>query len=316
MKKWRGTVLFVALLVAFTSLMLWLLLGGGGGSEDEEVRISVVMYGDTTDRWRSLDQGIRQACLELGIEKPILNVADTPQRQLAAIEREVEDGARGVLVAAADSKAMGDALQDLNNDRGVPVVLAESGAGDMLPTVGPDDEALGRQLAEAACTPGARVALLRTGLERQSVLARYEAFTARAQDLDHEELIILENTGAEKPLSQYLPAFLAEAKPDVLVVLDNEMLELAVEAAPAAMVDVALYGVGASDIAVHALDTGAVEVLAGYNEYAIGYIATMQLAQKLGLVKDAPAAEIEVRLVDKASLYLPEVERILFPITS
>lgn len=315
LKRYRAMIALLAALAVFVAAILYLLRADDGAQRHPAATIAVVVYGDSEDRWSDMDQGIRQACLELGLEKPVLVLAaaDDAERQMDLIQREIDGGAGGLLVAAVDSEALAPFLEDVNGTS-LRVVTAESGAGEALAHVGADDAAMARQLADEVAAMGGKVAVLAENLQRQNVAARYDAFLARCDELGLE-VQVLDGRAPQASVGQYVSSSIVLNEPDILVALDNDTLELAAAAAPAAMVEVKVCGIGASDNVVHALDTGDVYRLCYSNEYAVGYLAVMELAHQMGLVQAVPQSPIQYGVVGRQGLYSPEVERILFPIT-
>lgn len=315
MRKFAGTFVFAAVTLCFAGFVAWSLHADTGRPVKQPAGISVVVYGgDGSDRWKSLDQGISQACSELGIEKPVLTAAraDDPARQLALLRRELDGGAKGLIVAACDASLEAE-LERIGAE--VPVVMAESGPGGSLPLVSADNTRMGRELAEWIAGEPGSVAVLAEGLSRSSIAERYEGFMTRMEELG-KEVIVLQREDAQTDLMAFIASSLAVASPgiDILAVLGNDPLEVAAEAVPASMVRVRLYGIGCSDKVVHALDQGVVEGIIFQNEYAIGYIAAMTLAGEMGLAPPFAPVEIQYNAVTRGTMYEPEIERLLFPI--
>lgn len=314
MRRFAAPIVLALFFLAFACVIVWMMYLDTGQPEKKAAQISVVVYGENNDRWRSLDQGISQACRELGIEKPVLTVvrgAD-PERQAILLQREVDNGARGLLVAAMNSAALDEYLTTLTS--AVPVVTVESGAGT-LPFAGVDDAAMGRALADRVAEQPGSIALLAEGLVRDNISRRYEAFLDRMRERGRE-VTVFQREEPRLELKAFIASGLATSKPsvDCLVALDNNTLESAIDAVPAAMVEVTLCGIGSSDKVLHALDTGLVSELAFPNEYAVGYIGTRMLAAEMGLAKAPDPADIQFSLVNRENLYEPEIERLLFPI--
>ena len=309
MKRLKGPLAFVAVFLVFAGFVLWLLRAETDSQRLPEVTLSVVLYGEDPDRWRALDQGVRQACVELGIEKPAMTMAGTggAERQLSLLEREVANGANGLLVAA-ESPELGGYLSGLS----IPVVMVESGAGESLTCIAADDAAMARALANLHAGQGKTVALLAENLHRQNVAARYDAFLARADELN-QRVTILENDDTGMNTEQFIRYALRVHNPDVLVVLDNDTLETAATAL-AGDSSIEICGIGSSDAVVHALDQSLLDELCYSNEYAIGYIGTMTLAAQMGLVKTPEPVEMQYGIARRETMYRPENERILFPI--
>lgn len=298
----------------FCAVLFWLFGEAEQPDRKLSLRIAVVVYGENSSRWRALDQGIAQACGELNIERPIISTAPVGEagRQANLLRREVQDGASGLLVAAVDDVAVSEFLGGLG--AAFPVVMMESGGGD-FPYVGPDDANMARMLAEECMNRYDEIAVVYEGRARESVRARQDAFVARMRALGREPILLTRpEDGAD--LDSFLAATLAshEADIDCLVALDTETLESAMDALPAAMVDVRLCGIGTGNRVANALDTGELEMLVFPNEYAVGYLGMYRLAQEMGIAEEMEMPEIEYRLVTRENMYLPDVERLIFPI--
>lgn len=313
MKRKRWWLALVAGAMIFVGVLLWLLRESELPDRRQAARIAVVLYGENSNPWRALDQGIAQACAELGIERPLVSYApaDEPSRQAVLLRREVMNGVDGLLIAAADDAAMTEFLAGV--EPGLPVVMLESGAGD-YPLVRVDDANMARMLADECMVKHEEIAIVYAGRSRESVRVRQDAFIARMQAMGREPILL--TPPAEDALDGFLASALAvnQQEIDCLVALDTLTLEGTLAALPAAMVEISLCGIGTSNQVVNALDTGTIEMLVCPNEYAVGYLGAYLLAQQLGLVRDVPQPNIEYRLVTRENMYLPDIERLIFPI--
>jgi len=313
MNKFVGPALSVLLFLCFLGFFGWAFYAE---TQPDKISadIAVVVYGgENSGRWKSLEQGIGQACSELGIEKPVLVLArtDDPGNQSRLLRREVENGAQGLLVAVGDN-SLSAYIDEISGN--IPVVALESGGGD-VPCISADNALMGREMADRAAAHTGNIAVLAEGLSRSSISARFDAFMERMNELDRPVTVIAREGGGDD-LKAFIASSLANNRLNLeaLVVLDNETLEVAIDAAPASMVEVSLYGIGNSSKVVHALDQGIVDEILFQNEYAIGYIGTMTLAEKMGLAGPAEPMEIQYSFVRRENMYDPANERLLFPI--
>lgn len=279
-----------------------------GFAEGEE--FSVVLYGKSSERWLSFDQGMRQACNELGIPKPVIVLADTSgmEEQARLLQREIGNGTKGILVAAADSASLEGFWGDEKPK--VPVVFVETGAGENHDVVCADNAGMGRELAQRIKADGVKeIYLLENNMQRQSVRERYNAFYEEAVQIGLEVAVRI--TGGS---STAVAIFAGQATHGALVAMDNETLEMAAEEIVPKS-GTKLYGVGSSDKVVHFLDTGRIDGVCFENEFTIGYTATMLLAKQMGIKNvQVPEGAIEYKYVHRKNIYTPEIERVLFPI--
>lgn len=311
-KAWSAA-LALGLLV-FIAVLIWLFQEAIRPQQKLSTRIAVVVYGDNATRWRSLDQGVAQACTELNIERPIVSFAPVGDagRQASLLRREIEGGVDGLLIAAVDDVAITAFLEGF--EARPPVVMVEASAGP-FPHVGADDANMARMLADECLARYENVAIVYEGRARESVRIRQDAFIARMRAMGSEPQIFTppaESADFNSFLSSTLAAH--EGDIDCLVALDTASLEAAMDALPASMVDVSLCGIGAGSRVANGLDVGTIEMLVFPNEYATGYLGMYELARRIGILEEAATPEVEYRLVTRENMYLPEVERLLFPI--
>lgn len=311
MKKRKNVVLIVIMAAVILVLVSWLWYSDWAENNDQTV-ISVIAYDNgNNDRWRTMDQGIRQACIELGIEKPVItHVRRTGTTQTSNIlQREINNGAQGILIVSGTQEIV-DCLSDTSLN--LPIVLVENAFDESYPCVGADNAGMGKALADYMADLPYNITVLETGLEQRSVAERYQAFCSRMEELNKPARAIPYDAFSEDLKTVLAAAFVSHnPRSEMLAVLDNDSLEAAIDAVSA---DTTFCGIGSSDKVVHALDLGIIHGLVYQNEFASGYIGTMTLARRMGLAKPLEPMVVQYRLVTRESMYLEENERLLFPI--
>lgn len=304
MRKMIFPLLFILAFAAFTLAMSAILYADVAGSPPPAAQISVIMYGaENNNRWQALELGIRQACRELDIEVPTTGISPSgdARQQAKLIEREVADGAQGLLIAPENSEEMAITLEDLFFE--LPIVFVKNGiSGYEYVSVNEKDVASG--LARQVLQHEGRIVLLADKLYQESIQARFEAFLQQLSVAGREVSI--------EPFDE----FGGGTDDDILVALDNETLESLIDRYQDADHSLHLFGIGSSDKVVHALKQGAVEGIVFENEFAAGYIATMRLAAKMGLTKETVYADLQYLYVTRQTMFQPEMERLLFPIVA
>ncbi|MDR2670367.1 MAG: hypothetical protein LBC26_01430, partial [Oscillospiraceae bacterium] len=155
--------------------------------------------------------------------------------------------------------------------------------------------------------------LLQTHLYRDSVRLRYEAFVRQARALGIA-LTEWRFSTADAELAQAIAASLQSQPARSLVAFSTEALECAIDALQDASLPPALYGIGHSDKIIASLDQGLIDGLCCQNEYKIGYLALMQLAGEMGAVSPADPTWVEFRYINRANMYDPDIQRLIFPI--
>ncbi|MDR0671784.1 MAG: substrate-binding domain-containing protein [Oscillospiraceae bacterium] len=313
--KIRIPALFVLIGLCFALVLSVALDSDPPGQKAPPGPFSVVLYGDRADRWVPLNQGLRQACDELGWIGPAVVLAPPtgPEEQIRLLQREITGGAQGLIVAATDSEAVRAFLAEQATPR-IPVVTVETGAGTDWPAIRADDERMGEELAVQMAAAGVTEAtLLQTHLYRDSVRLRYDAFARRAQALGIS-LTQWRFSMPDTDLAQAIADSLLGQPARNLVAFSTEALECSIDALQGTPLPPALYGIGYSDQIIASLDQGLIDGLCCQNEYKIGYLALMQLAGAMGVSPPTDPTWVEFRYINRANMYDPDIQRLIFPI--
>lgn len=313
MKNYKGAIALLLAFGLFTSILLWATRTDSQKETKPNLSISVVMYGENPARWKALDLGIRQACSELKIEKPVISITGGYQveEQKSMIQRELNNQVDGILVAPCNSEEMQDFLEPVA--RQIPVVLIENTAGEALPCVQADDQQMGRALAECITKEkNKRVVLLDTGTNWESTIRRREAFMESLTQADIP-YSVWNCFGGTASYVAAVEQCLEELNPDTIIAFDNESLEAAGQVA-LQYPELGVYGIGSSEEVVFGLNNKTIDEVCFQNEFSIGYIATMRLAQQLGIAGAKAQGKVEFKLVNRETMYQPENERLIFPI--
>lgn len=114
---------------------------GCNGRPDDEITIVVIPKGLTHEHWQSVRRGAERAAADLAEEGIRVRVIfDGPLRerdameQIRIVDRRVATGASGIVLAPQHSQTM-TACVKRAADTGVPVVVIDSGLGEMNDTV-------------------------------------------------------------------------------------------------------------------------------------------------------------------------------------
>lgn len=300
------------------------------GKTERVCKISVIVNDSGSDRWIAMRQGIRQAADDFHID---LNYATTgnfqsAEDELAAIQREVDNGAEGIIVqpAAVAELDVGQLLQG----QGVSVMFLESDIEpqEVYPLTAPDNYALGGALAEAFLeegeTSGLRVGLLyETPAKGMGQSEPYPAMRERlagARDALMQkgiaavwELELASDESQEKIAEQT-----AGMPVDVILALGNDATEEAVDyllSAENGQSAPVLYGIGCSEKVVYYLDRGVIRSLVAPDEFKMGYQSVAALAEHLTYPLSALESNVvDYLVVNRKNLYDEENQKQLFPI--
>lgn len=277
-------------------------------------KISIVLYGNSVERWYTLLQGVRQACSQYNLSETIVTMTaiDNPEEQIELIQREIRNGAEGVMITACNSIKLKEYIDSTANQ--VPIVLVESGISGETPYITADNFKMGKSLSREITPELKKIIVIGSSLNRNSIQQRREGVLSG-----------LENRLPNARLEQYYPAsaqiqhvlrnvLVAGNENEAVVALDSEVLEMLVETAASVGSSAHIYGIGNSNKIISHLGQGDLKAIVVQNEFNIGFLGAVSLSRKLKDHASSTVAEIEYMVVCRDTMYVPQTERLLFPI--
>lgn len=305
------------------SIPLW----DSGAQKNKPTQYSVILYQNADNEWQALTEGIVQAedDLHADVSYVYLSRDDTAQIQAEAVRKEIESGAAGLLIAAADSEAFKRELAAMSLS--VPVIFVETGAGNSYPVIRADDYAMGKALGEEILrdmprNSGRNVVILTEYMERDSVRLRYEGLR---EVLENAEVPVVIQERARQEGDYNLKLFvetIIKSQETCIAALDKYTTEQAASAWAGQQTEnknkgskSLVYGIGSTDKTVTELDNENIRALVYQNEFNIGYQGLNCLMENRK--KDWIYKNIEIMFctVTKDTLYEDENEWLLFPNT-
>ncbi len=287
--------------------------------KDEITKVSVIVYGTSnSERWSTMKQGLEQAALDYNAEINFVTTTDekdaNEQRDL--IERELLNGAQGIIIAVADSAMLSAMIQDRAS--AIPFVLVETSIknAEDLTYISADNYSMGLNIGRSVYLSGDEnktVAIFLDNLQRNSVSERYEGFI---DSLRYSEYSIKpwEMSEEDTDIGEFLKTKLKVDPADVIVALDDNSLEVVLDAVQAVESTIDIYGIGSTNKIVHYLDYGLIDSIVFQNEFNMGYLSVQRILNEIRNDVDEPDNDIEFRTVNKDTMYLPKNQRLVFPI--
>lgn len=317
MKKNKN--LFRTALVLLIILLLFILYYYAVYDEEKEETkvISVIVYGNSSERWENLRRGAEQAADTLSAEINLVTLSKDHdvEEQKELIQREINNGADALMIAACDSEAMKQATAEIK----IPIMFIESGIGDDTSKsyISADNYAMGQALGAAVTEQEidkVKVAVICDNMQRDSVALRYEGF-CDALDGKIDRLVDWEKNQNETDIAAmlFLQRELTEEAVDVVVALDNSSTGAIIDAVENLDKDVKIYGIANTDKAVYYLDNGMIETLVYQNEFSIGYLGVQELLGEVNYGADEIKERMEFRAVSKEDMYSVRNQEMLFP---
>lgn len=282
-------------------------------TSQRRVKLSVVVYGSTAERWTSFKQGADQAAsdLDASVNFVVLSGTNDAQEQEEQMERELESGAEGMVVAVTDSREMADYITRIANVS--PIVLVESGiyGNESLSCVAANAYEMGKELASQVIEgTGADVPvyITQTGENRNCQKERLAGFRDGCQEAGRKVEQIL------YPNQESMKYVLESEEEQVLAALDDLPLEMTVNVIGGSRKNLKVYGIGSSEQIVFGVDQGLIEGIVFQNEFNMGYEAVDILVQKIRKGGASEPMTIDYHKATGATLHEPENERLLYPL--
>lgn len=330
MKKYKKWLVWCSLFLLVFLLAGFFSYGDIESSREKELeKYSVILYQYTDNGWQSLSQGIWQAERDLNVDVNLITMAKEAdvESQKELIDREVQNGAQGILVAAVDSQALKEKLEKVS--KSIPVVTVETGVGDEITHIGANDYQMGYSLGEKILEDNGenmecRVAVIKEYMQRNSVQQRYNGLLDALKLDDRVKIVEWTRGVGDYDLALYLKTELSSWYEDAVVALDKYTMEALIDGqelksteAENLNVEVSrslLYGIGNTEKIVNGLDVGEVQALVYQNEFNAGYQGVETLIQKKHKDFSGKSPVIKQQLVERETLYETENQRLLFPI--
>lgn len=114
-------------------------------SEKEPAVYSVILYQNTDNEWATLVQGIQQAEEDFKVKVNYIYMSDkdTAEDQAERVQREIDTGVSGILLAAVNSEALKRQLSEMHIQ--IPVITVESGIEGYV-NISADNYKMGQEL--------------------------------------------------------------------------------------------------------------------------------------------------------------------------
>ena len=280
--------------------------------------VSFIVYGDDSERWENMRQGAYLVCDEKNADLSLITMLseDDANEQKEIIDREIEDGADVLIVAACNSKEIADYIKE----KRMPAVFVEtvdeeySGSKDV---VSPDDYKMGYELGESIVENESEittVAIISEHTDRDSVTLREKGLR---DAIEGKVGKIINWTRSEKQVNSNTRTFIQRAivseATDVIVTFDNSTTDALLDALTNLNKQSRVYSVSTSNKAVYSLYNGDVRSLEFSNEFSMGYIAAMYAVDRSGARKKYSDYAIDHRIVRKENMYDEDNQTLLFP---
>lgn len=308
MSKENSGVFYTALIcLGLIALILGTFFSVAFGKEEpkSQKEVSVILYSAGSDGWESLQEGLKQAedDFSVNINYVLLRADATAGEQFAAIEREIENGAQGIILAVSSYEAMYQIW--LREGFTIPIVTVESSFNENItPFVSADNYEMGKRLGEE---------ILRAFPNKQDLVVALDTENVHRDSVAKREQGIRDALEGRAEIITLRVAANGEGA-DVAVALHKEATHELAERTDAALSNTKRYGIGNTAAIVAALDQGKLEKVIFQNEFNMGYLAVETLLGQMGVVHSIDDRNIDYYCVSGKEIYDSPYEQLLFPI--
>lgn len=307
------------IIIAFLAI-LFLQMKSSAKTDEKVSHVSMIVYGDDQERWENMREGAALVCDEKKADISLITMLseDDADEQKEIIQREVEDGADALIVAACDSKVIREFIDTQKYD--IPIVYVESmdpGSGKET-DIAPDDYRMGYELGEemlAGESDIVTVAIINENTKRTGVSLREKGFRD-ALDKGKIGKIInwSRNTNENKADTRmFIQRAIVSQATDVIVTFDNSTTDALTDALTNLNMNRKVYSISTSNKAVYNLYNREIKALLYPDEFSMGYLAAMYALDGSDAKKKYSGREIEYRIVRKENMYDEDNQTLLFP---
>ena len=224
-------------------------------NEKKQEKISVIIQNSDDSQWAAFKYGAKMAAADKKTEVFVVSTAGSlsVQEEENLIEREIANGASGIIVEPANGEKTEKMLKEV--EKKVPVVLVESlassdGTETKMPVTGADNYAMGKALAEELLKDcggnikGKKIGLVSGEENAEAISERAEGVRAVLEEKQADILWQISDSFAEDKEKNSMEQ---SEKVDFIMTLDNISLVAAGECSSTNNLHGAvLYGIGHS----------------------------------------------------------------------
>ena len=317
LRSGKNLIAALILLVVFAIIAaLWFI---PGKADEKPKHISMIVYGDDTERWENIREGAYLVCSDNNAKLSLLTMLSEydADEQMEMIDRELEDGTDALIIAPCSSSRIKEYI-DAKKLR-IPVVYLET-IKDASPTdicIALDDYEMGYALGEEIVAEESdivTIAVLSGNTDQDCVRLREQGLRD-AIDGKVGKIIDWSGKGAGTGSNArtIIQKNIVSEATDVIVSFDNNTTDALLDALDNLGHSAKVYSISTSNKAVYNLYNQGIKVLEYPDEFSMGYLAAMYALDPVYASGRYSHKKIEYRMVRKENMYDEENQTLLFP---
>lgn len=316
---------FGVLILALAAIVVWAAYGMFHAGRDEKSHsVSVIVNNSNSDRWISLRQGLEQAAKDYNMDLNYVSTGElnSPEEELALAQRELENGAEGVILQMVSSDVDLKEWAEVKEKAVIILLETDIKTEGICTYVGPDNRALGLALGEAVKQElgenmkGKKIGILSGNQRQLSMQQRLQGLLEVFESAGAEVVWNMDNKELQERKEKQQSGMPEAA--DAIVALGNDETERIIDdlwGEEYGGTPCLLYGVGCSEKAVYYLDKGMIHALVVPNEFNMGYQSMESMADALRYhLAGVENSLTGYLVVDRENLYDADNQKVLFPI--
>lgn len=318
LKKNSRLIVVLALTLIFLITAMYQITGRGS-RRSERKNVSLIVYGDDSERWESMRQGAGLACDEKEYDLSLITMLteNDAAEQMEIIDREIDDGSDALIIAACNSSVIRDYINDKNLR--IPVVFVET-VEDLqsgMKDIAASDYEMGYKLGEEIARNESdivTVAIISENTKRDSVRLREQGLRDAIEGKVGKTIDWRRNEYEKKVNTRvFIQRAIVSEATDVIVTFDNSTTDALLDALENLNKQSKVYAISTSNKAVYNLYDGEIKALEYTDEFSMGYLAAMYALDGRSAEKKYSKEIPEYRLVRKENMYDENNQALLFP---
>ena len=308
----KNTFLLILVITVISGIII---LGFYQTNLEKQYSVSVVLGESNTERWAVLLQGLEKASNDYNIQLNIYTITDVTniEEQTALIRRELEKQLDAILICAANSKIVMEAIQSQNTRTQVVLLETDLNPTQIYPLVSADNYQMGYDMGKYISNSyeqHQRIGVTYSNAYTVSNKERLQGFQDAIEESEHCKIVW--NSEIRDPIYQQNFERMS-LDLNCLVALDCQSTENITNHAIEKDLGIKLFGVGNTETNIYYLDKGVITALLIPNEFNMGYLGLETAFLKITGKKVDDQIKVEHMIVEEETLYNEKTQRLVFP---
>lgn len=283
--------------------------------------ISIIIEDSNDDYYLNYKKGMEQAAREYHVDTRFITLyeGNDEEQQMELVKREMEDGAKAVIMAPVMTSRLLSGLESLKAVTPVVLLGTKSSNDWISANITMDYEEAGRKLGKAFVKtndPKIPVYLFTDGLEYGSTEFFYQGLISVLEPAGFHT--ILYKNDSEDALRRVVEStvYPFHGRASVIALDTQSLTETAAIIEKSSVYNssiVSLYGIGSTQPILNNLDRGVISGVVAANDFNAGYLSIQLAVEAIEKGSSTEQVVLESFYIDKESLKSKQYEKMLYP---